>query len=362
MAGIEHEEAERSSDPSAPSALVVVDPLQRSGWDSLLTSHPQASIFNGSGWARVLQQTYGHAPVYICSFQGGRLAGLLPIMEVTSYLTGRRGVSLPFTDYCPALTGGNQDGRKFYEAAMELGRERHWKYLECRSACAGWDGASPSLSFYGHVIDLASGIDNLFKRLDSAVRRGVRKAEAAGLKVEFSSGPEAIKTFFALHCRTRRHHGLPPQPFRFFDNIQRHILGAGQGFVATARLKDQPLAAGVFFSQGRQALYKFGASDRNFQQLRPNNLMMWEAMRHCVGNGISTLNLGRTSMSNEGLRRFKLSLGATEETMQYCKHDFLSGKFISDTDRTEGWFNQVFRSLPMPLLRLAGRVLYPHLS
>ena len=49
MAGIEHEEAERSSDPSAPNALVVVDPLRRSGWDSLLASQPQASIFHGSG-------------------------------------------------------------------------------------------------------------------------------------------------------------------------------------------------------------------------------------------------------------------------------------------------------------------------
>jgi hypothetical protein len=74
------------------------------------------------------------------------------------------------------------------------------------------------------------------------------------------------------------------------------------------------------------------------------------------------LNLGRTSLSQEGLRRFKLGLGATEEKVQYGKYDFGSKQFILDEDRVEGWFNRVFASLPMPLLRLAGAILYPHLS
>jgi hypothetical protein len=362
MPPTEHEKIKRSSDPSLPEAPVVVDPLEYPGWDSLLAAHPQASIFHGTGWARVLQQTYGHTPVYICRFDGPQLAGLLPIMEVSSRWTGRRGVSLPFTDFCPALKARDQDGRALYEAAMGLGRQRRWKYLECRSASDDWAGASPSLAFHGHVIDLAAGVDDLFKRLDSAVRRGIRKAEAAGLQVDFSSSSEAIQTFYALHCRTRRRHGLPPQPFRFFGNIQRYVLDAGQGFVATARLKDQPLAGGIFFYHGRQALYKYGASDYTFQQLRPNNLMMWTAMRHCATRGISALHLGRTSLANEGLRRYKLALGALEETVRYCRYDFSSERFVSDVDRAEGWFNQIFAQFPLPLLRLAGQILYPHLS
>ena len=165
---------------------------------------------------------------------------------------------------------------------MESGRRAAGDIWNAARPCAGWDGASPSLSFYGHVIDLAAEVDDLFKRLDSAVRRGIRKAEAAGLHELISTASEAIETFFALHCRTRRRHGLPPQPFRFFDNIQRAFLDAGQGFVATARLKEPAAGGGCFFFMGGQALYKFGASDHEFQQLRPNNLMMWEAMRRCA--------------------------------------------------------------------------------
>jgi hypothetical protein len=357
-----HEKNRRSSDLSLPAEYVVVDPMDYPQWDSLVEAHPEASIFHGAGWARVLRETYGHSPVYICRFEGEQLVELLPIMEVSSRWTGRRGVSLPFTDFCPALKAREHDGRRLYETAMEGGRQRGWEYLECRSCDDGWAGASPSMAFNGHVIDLTPGADDLFKRLDSAISRGVRKAEAAGLQTDFSGSPEAMKSFYALHCGTRRRHGLPPQPFRFFQSIQRHVLDAGRGFVATARLKDQPLAAGVFFCHGRQALYKFGASDYDFQQLRPNNLMMWAGIKRAAAMGFSTLHLGRTSLANDGLRRFKLALGAKEETVRYCRYDFSLGGFVAGVDRTEGWFNLVFARLPLPLLRLAGRILYPHLS
>jgi hypothetical protein len=124
--------------------------------------------------------------------------------------------------------------------------------LECRNYDVAWDGATPSLEFYGHVVDLEVGTEKLFKGLDSSTRRGVRKAEAGGLKVEFSADEDSIRTFYNLHCGTRRRHGLPPQPFRFFENIQRYMLGPGRGFVAIAKMGGQSVAAGVFFFTARR--------------------------------------------------------------------------------------------------------------
>jgi hypothetical protein len=348
-------------DEGTEALPVIIDPLKRSDWDALIAAHTQSTVFHGAGWARVLNETYGHAPMYVCRFDGARLVELLPLMEVASRWTGRRGVSLPFTDGCERLGGERGDGHNLYREAMECGRRRRWKYLECRSYERAWEGATPSLEFYGHVIDLGIGVDRLFAGLDGGARRAVRKAEAGGLKVEFRGDDESIRTFYKLHCGTRRRHGLPPQPFRFFENIQRHILGLGRGFVAIARIGDKPAAAGVFFYHGGEAIYKFGASDFGFQQYRPNNLMMWAATRRCAEDGLSTLNLGRSSLSNDGLRRFKVGLGAVEKKLRYAKYDFISKQFVADTDRVEGWFNSVFSRLPLPVLRLAGAALYPHL-
>jgi CelD/BcsL family acetyltransferase involved in cellulose biosynthesis len=321
----------------------LVNPLERPGWDDLVATHPGGSFFHTTAWARVLAASYGHAPFYFCRFDGNRLAELLPVMEVSSPFTGRRGVSLPFTDFCPPLADGDRSPAELYERAMALGRERRWRYLETRGDVEPADLPSSvvrppsSLAFHGHVIELDRNPDALFKRLDGATRRGIRKAQDARLQIEFGSSAESLREFCRLHCRTRRRHGLPPQPRRFFDNIGRFVLAQRHGFVVTARLESRSVAAAVFFHHGRRALFKFGASDYRFQQMRPNNLVMWEALKRLADEGFASLHLGRTSLATEGL-------------------------FVTDTDRAAGWHNGVFRCLPPPLLRLAGRMLYPHLS
>jgi hypothetical protein len=340
----------------------VLDPLRSAGWDSLLADHPGASFFHTTAWAHVLNRTYGHVPVCFCQFTKDRLAGLLPVMEVTSPFTGRRGVSLPFSDFCPPLKDPNRNPGELYELAMDWGRQSRWRFLECRGNDKSWSGASPSLAFYGHVLDLECGPEALFKNLHPTMRRGIRKAEETQLRVEFSGDPESVREYYSLHCQTRRRQGVPPQPARFFRNIAACVLGRGHGFVATARLQDRPVASAIFFHHGQQALYKFGGSDYAFQEMRPNNLLFWDTMKRLATQGFASLHLGRTSLANEGLRRFKLSLGAREEPITYSKYDFRTGSFVTDVDRAEGWSNRVFRFLPPPLLRLIGACVYPHLS
>ena len=351
-----------SSISAAPlGAPVIVNPLEQSEWDAQVEALPEATLFHGTAWARVLRDTYGHQPVYFCRLAGGRLQQVLPVMEVSSALTGRRGVSLPFADFCSPLNGGIEDLSELYAFAREIGRERNWRYFEARGRFNRWSGATPSVSFFGHTIHLGDD-SGMFREMDGAMRRGIRKAEQSKVQVEFGTNAEAMRVFFALHCHSRRRHGLPPQPVEFFDNIARHVFGAGHGFVAIARHEGRPIAAAVFFHTGHLGLYKFGASDYQFQHLRPNNLLMWEAIKHCASLGLTDLHLGRTSLFNDGLRHFKLGFGAVEETIQYAKYDFRRSGFVSDVDRSEGPLNAMFRCLPMPLLTQAGRFLYPHLS
>jgi hypothetical protein len=346
----------------APARLLVINPLEYPDWDSLVSTHRESSFFHGVAWARVLHETYGHCPSYFCTFSDKRLQTLLPVMQVSSAITGCRGVSLPFSDFCVPLTEDGGVG-PLYEAAMQYGSERKWKYLECRDVSQNWFANSiASLAFRGHIIELRDGEKALFERLDGGVRRGIRKAENEGLRVDFSTSLEAVRDYFALHCLTRRRHGLPPQPFRFFDNIVHYVLSAGQGFVATARLGQKPLAACVFFHSGSEAIFKFGASDYTFQKLRPNNLVMWEAIKRCAANGFARLHLGRTSLGNEGLRQFKLGFGAREGRIEYRKYDFTKRAFVTSRDRTKSIFNKMFRFLPLGVLRLAGEIIYPHLS
>jgi len=132
------------------------------------------------------------------------LSAVLPLMEVNSPLTGRRGVSLPFTDESLFLSDGSITAEEMFQEVINFGRKRKWKYLECRSVKSLSKTASPSLSFFGHVLPLSDREDRMFARLESRVRRGIRKAERSNVRVEISQTMESVRAFYSLHCKTRR--------------------------------------------------------------------------------------------------------------------------------------------------------------
>lgn len=345
-----------------PPADGRLDPLGHQSWDVKVATHPGATIFHSAAWARVLRETYGHAPCYLGRMEAGGVADLLPIMEVNSVITGKRGVALPFTDFCPPLATDETAAARNWELALALGHQRGWNYFECRSSQGVPAGAGPALTFYGHELDLVRSEEDLFAGLDAGVRRAIRKAQAESIAIEIKTDLASVRSFYALHCHTRRRHGVPPQPFRFFANIHRHLLACGLGWIIQACWRGRIVASAVFFQFGRRAVYKFGASDRDFQSLRPNPLLMWEAIKWHAAHGFTSLHFGRTSLANEGLRRFKLGFGPREERLECFRYDLRKGQFVTTPDRAEGGLNAVFRRLPAPLLRALGAVVYPHLS
>ncbi len=364
-----------------------VDPLEADEWDARLTVVPSASFFHGAAWARVLRDTYGFRPVYFTLSHNPAVSGanvlpnekpasparqprhhplefhaLLPVMEVNSWLTGRRGVSLPFTDECAPLCTDADSFRRLFREALAYARARAWNYLECRGG-RPWLGDAPaSTSFYGHRLDLEAGETALWTRVGGAARRAVRKAEQSGLTVEFAQDLGAVRIFFDLLCRTRKRHGLPVQPFRFFESIHHHVLSQDQGWVVLARHGQVPVAGAVFFHFGKTAIYKFGASNETFQHLRANNLVMWEAIKWHARRGFGRLDFGRTSLKNEGLRRFKLGWGTQERSIDYFRYDQRKAGFVTARDESSGWHNRLFRMLPIPLSRLVGAALYRHVA
>jgi Acetyltransferase (GNAT) domain len=354
--------AQPTANRPAATKVRPINPLHRPDWDALVTGHANYSIFHGAAWSRVLADTYGYAPVYLTADEAGpvRSSALLPLMEVDSWLTGRRGIALPFTDECGPLYGDAAPARRLVQRALDLGKSRRWKFVELRGGRELFPGAPASLSFYGHSLNLEADEDGLFARLEGSVRRAIRKAEKSGVTMTVSQELEAMKIFYSLQCKTRQKHGLPPQPFAFFQNICRHILSKNLGMIVVASFQNRPVAASVYFQWDGRAIYKYGASDESFQQLRGANLVMWEAIKQLARQGARTLHLGRTSIGNEGLRRFKLGWGAEEHKIEYVKYDLRRDTFVTETDGVAGWHNRLFRALPIGVSRLIGMVLYRH--
>ncbi|HVU15392.1 MAG TPA: GNAT family N-acetyltransferase [Candidatus Didemnitutus sp.] len=254
-----------------------------------------------------------------------------------------------------------ESGRALAQRIIAHGSERSWRHWECHGSHELFPTEPVGTGYWGHRLDLSPGYAALFAHFDESVRRAVRKAEKSGLTVEFSRELEAVRAFHQLLGLTRRRHGIPLQPFEFFRQIHRSILAPGLGFVALCRHESRPIAGAVFFLHGQAALYKFGASDERHQSLRGNNFVMARAIEKLTGDGYLTLDFGRTSLANEGLRHFKLSWATSERLVSYLHFSYKRNGFEASADRSTGRIQSWFRHAPVFLSRLVGRIIYKHI-
>ena len=353
--------AARTTTADAPFRLV--DPLQsESGqrWDGLAKSATNATVFHTSAWAKVLAESYRYRPAYMIFDHGNGTEMLLPMMEVKSIITGTRGVSLPFTDYCETLTTGGPSLVELPEQIKEYARGRGWKSIEFR----GFTGidAAPSASYYGHILSLTPNADVLFAGMTGSTRRNVRKAIKEGVEISTSDSEESVKKYYRLHCVTRKRQGVPPQPYSFFRNIHKRLIAEDNGFVVLASKGGVVIAGAVYLSFGKRAMYKFGASKYEYQNLRANSLVMWEAIKKLQRSGFQSLCFGRTDLHRTGLRRFKMGFGAAERVINYHKLDMRTSTFVKPSSSTSERYESIFKAMPVPLLRMAGAILYRHVG
>jgi hypothetical protein len=342
--------------------MLTINPVNNPGWDLVVALHRDAGCFHTSAWAKVLHKTYNHQPFYLQFSRGRRLAALVPLMEVRSAFTGRRGVCLPFSDVCEPLIFDPEAAAGVNDRLIRFARERGWKHLEIRGGKSLQSASGPAATFYGHALDLRHQGEEMAKRFDSQVRRAIRKAERSNLSALVARNRQAVGDFYRLHVQTRRRHGLPPQPASFFLNIYEYIIKPGLGFIVLAQRGSRPIAAAVFFRFGKNAMYKYGASDKKFQEFRPNNLVMWHGIQLLARTGVEKLHFGRTDCENDGLRRFKLSWDTQEETIDYYRIDPAGRPCITTARHGSGFHKKIFGRLPLVFNRLAGSMIYPHLD
>ena len=339
----------------------TLDPVADPRWRGLVERAPGGSVFHHPHWIGLLRSTYGY-PVTACCVgsEGGHVEAGLPVADVSSRLTGRRLVALPFSDLCPPLVAGDAPPGAAAAQAQALDglRRRRAAPLEVRGAGEVLCEAASGERFHHHLLRLGPDVRHVERRFAKAqAGRGVRRALREGLRGTVRRDGDALEAFYRLHVATRRRLGVPTQPRRFvlgFEALFREDLG----FVLLIHHRDQPVAAAVFLTFGDVLTYKYGASDDRFLRWRPNNLLFREAIAWGCEHGMRTLDFGRTDRGQEGLRAFKLAWGAEEHELRYRHIGEASHRARSE--RGQRLLGAVIRRGPPLAGRAIGEVLYRH--
>ena len=345
-----------------PLNLKIINPLEHKDWDDLILSNEGTSFFHTTAWAKTICESYDYNPIYLTQINDNHLLTLIPVMEIHSILTGKRGVALPFTDYCEPIIDRSIPFQDVFNNMITYGKEKAWKYIELRGGESFLPDVTPSTRFFGHILDLTQDEEQIFSGFRNSTKRNIKKANKEGIGVRFSKSLKSVKEFYRLNCLTRRQHGLPPQPFKFFKKVYDHIIAKDMGFVALAFYGEIPIAAAVYLHAGNKVLYKYGASDITYQNLRANNLIMWEAIRWSCINGYKSFCFGRTEMENLGLRQFKSGWGTTETIIKYYKYDLQKDTFITDSQNIKRSYTKIMTKMPIPVLKAIGTLLYRHMG
>lgn len=354
---------------AAPKLAHCIDPLRDRRWDEFVWRHPRASVFHSSAWLQALSRTYGYKPVaYTTSRAGQELESGMVFCRVESWLTGRRLVSLPFSDHCEPLVEKAED-LKTITASLEreFSREK-WRYIEVRPLQQLEIATSlPHLTipYTFHQLDLGPDIDTLFRNCHkNSTQRKIIRAEREGLRYREGRTEELLDNFYTLLANTRKRHHRPPQPRHWFVNL---IACFGDALKIRVALQcERPVAAVLTIRHKDTLVYKYGGSDSRFNSLGGMHLLLWRSIQEAKSEGLHCFDFGRSEAGQNGLITFKKRWGTTQSDLIYSRYG-LSGD-VAHMFESAGasWKARVAKHLLAhmrpSMLSLAGRLLYRHVG
>lgn len=331
-------------------------------WRLLAGIHPEATIFHQPEWAEVIRRTYGLRPRYLVLARSGEPASGLPLFQA-GRLWRRRLISLPFSDVAGPLLAHPRDAEGLAAALLRLARAGNFSLIEVRGgATQPAAGFEASQDFFLHVLDLEDDLAVIRSRLHMGTRRSLRIVERGPLRVRTGSEEADVVAFYRLNLLTRRRHGVPPQPYRLFRNMWDLLAPAGLMSLLLAELHGRPVAGIILLRFRDTAYYKYGASDPAHFTLRPNHLLMWQAIEWAKKSGCRRLDLGRTHHASEGLIRFKTSWGADWLPLAYWRCPPTNGhRRLSEGSPGYELLTGCWRRLPLWVTTL-GSPFYKHLA
>jgi FemAB-related protein (PEP-CTERM system-associated) len=322
-------------------------------WDRFVESHPRGTVGHLSAWGTIAREAYGHECAYLVADEGGEIAGVLPLVRISSRLFGRRLVSMPFLDYGGVLADADRGvDAALVDEALRLCRERGAHGLGLRQF-------HPEALPYPTTNDRVTMLleltteDVMWKGLPSERRNRIRKGERLGLTAAWVGG-EGLEDFYRVYAVNMRDLGSPVHSRGFFQAMLAALPGTARTLLVRDR-DGRTVGAAVCLFFRDTIMVPWVSSLRQAFALCPNFVLYWEVIRSGCRGGYRVLDLGR-SFRRAGTFEFKRQWGARPHPLPWIFLDSRPG-IAPPVDRDASRFDLLIRAwkwLPMPAANLLG--------
>jgi len=342
-----------ASEPKPPS--VHIAPLaenQSSQWEAFTVENPKSTFFHRLGWKRVMQKTYGYEPRYYGAWRGDKLTGIAPSFLVSSWITGRRLLSIPFAVYGGICAEDPQSEELLLRQLENVAEELGVDYLELRNRDGGIrDGYTANTRYATFTLPVSADIEAIHKALPKDARYMIRKGEKAGL--EARSGFDQLDTFYHLMTLNLRRLGTPAFPKTLFQNFIQEFREEVDITVVYSGSNAMAGGMSFFFREWMQPYYI--GSREEAKTVAANNFLWWELIKLAARKGCTTFDFGR-SKRDSGNFDFKKKWNPKIEFLDYQVRTVKSDK-VPDFSPANPQFDlvtSIWKKMPLGLTRMLG--------
>lgn len=316
-------------------------------WDEFVAAHPDATFFHRAPWRRLVATAFGHKShdLFVRDEQG-RLAGVLPLVEVRSRLFGHALISTAFCVGGGPLARDAASREALLRQASELGRRLGVDYVELRDTADGADGWVPRSDLYfGFERPIEPEEEANLLQIPRKQRAVLRKALARDLPVTIDRTTEH---FFPLYAKTMRDHGTPALPRRYFDLLLEAFGDDCE--ILTVHHEGQAVSSVLSYYFRDRVMPYYTGSRAEARGTGANDVMYWSVMRRAVERGYGVFDFGRSKVGT-GPYAFKRNWGFEPRPITHQFHLVRSSELpnVNPTNPKYQLLIGAWRRLPVPV-------------
>jgi len=350
-------------------------------WAEYVKNHIDGTIYHHPAYLQVLEEQSGQKLLrLVCRDENDRIRGIFPLQytkgmpyNIWGALVAKRLSSLPRTPIVGPLADDNTVAAELINAAKDIVDKDPGRFLQIKTYIHDLPHGSLRKFLWRdeYVTEIPAypqEIKFVNSKNHSSIKRAVNKAIKNGVEFRFADSEKDLKQWYRLYLDLNKHHTNPPRPYKLFKISWDILSPKGMMQLALAEQKTngkkKMIAGLILYYFNKTVTFAYNGSSRKYFDLRPNDLLHWNAIHNAQKEGYKFYNWGNAAENDTGLAAYKKKWGSEKSsTYQYFYPKPTALEFNEGTDPSEftGFKKFIWQLLPLRLTAMVGRLVYKYL-
>jgi hypothetical protein len=298
----------------------VIDNVDLEEWQAVADQCQYTTFFHTHFWMDIITSTFP-------SLENATIGWILEdarkvVLPLVKTRVGPAGMFYRYQSMWPGVYGGILCNGKVSRHELDL----LYRSLRSLLAAGGYIFGNPfakqepsdifkTEKVVTHIVDLREGVDAVWRKMESAFRRRVRRAREKGVTVASATSLTDYQEYYQIYKDSQRRWGdraTSSYPYQLFENIQKAAMKNSESIkLWLARVNGLLGAGALVFYHGRHAVSWHAATSEAAYPASPANALQMAIIEDAGERGLAWYDLN-PSGGYSGTARFKQAMGATD--------------------------------------------------